>query len=47
MAATSSPPAVLSDIMVVNPGLLRTSNRAVPASSEIVKRSGHQLPDIA
>ena len=47
MMAISSPPATLSDSIVANPGLLRTSNRAVPASSEIVKRSGHQLPDIA
>src|SRR5262245_38859915 len=45
IVAISSPPAALSDSMVANPGLLRTSNRAVPASSEIVKRSGHHLPD--
>jgi hypothetical protein len=45
--ATFSPPAALSDSMVANPGLLRTSKHAIPASSEIVKRSGHQLPDIA
>src|SRR5258708_13216353 len=47
IVAISSPPATLSDSTVANPGLLRTSNLAVPASSEIVKRSGHHPPDIA
>src|SRR5260370_39332575 len=47
IAAISSPPVTLSDRLAPNPGLLRTSNRARPASSEIVKRSGHHLVDIA
>jgi hypothetical protein len=47
MVAISSPPVTLSDSFVANPGLLRTSNCALPVSSEIVKRSGHHLLDIA
>jgi len=41
----ASPPAAVR-FVAVKPGLLGTSNRAVPASSEIVKRSGHHLLDI-
>src|SRR5215472_16763740 len=47
ISAVSSPPVTLSNSAVANPGLLRTSNRALPASSETVKRSGHHVLDIA